>query len=332
MKKIGILGGTGYTALELIEILQRHPECRIARLTSRDPSKPQLQTVHPRIQSLQLAFEAFELDSFCSQVDFAFSCLPHATSAESVSAIVSRGIPVVDFSADYRLESSEQFESIYEIEHPDPGRIPSVPYGLPELFRTEIQNSNVIANPGCFPTSILLPLAPLTQQKLIPGGVIADSKTGITGAGRKANLKFHFPECNDSVAAYGVGTHRHRPEIENVLKRFSNEEIPVTFTPHLIPMDRGILSTIYLPGSNPTQIRDCLADAYQNEPFVKLVDQVPSTKDVLRTNRCHLFVGSDQRNTIIVSVIDNLQKGASGAAVQNFNLVCGFPETLGLVG
>ena len=330
MKRIGILGASGYTALELMELLQNHPECRITCLTSRDATQPALNAVHPRIQSLELNFEVFELESFCDKVDFAFSCLPHAASAESVAQLSKAGIPVIDFSADYRLDSQSLFESVYEVPHPDSGRLGDVPYGLPELFREQIAGASLVANPGCFPTSILLPLAPLLAQQLVTGPVIADSKTGISGAGRKTNLKFHFPECNESTSAYGIGTHRHRPEVQNVLQRYSARSLSITFTPHLIPMERGILTTLYLNQADASQVRECLTQTYSHEPFIKLTSQPPSTRDVSRTNRCHIHVGQDEHCVVVVSAIDNLQKGASGAAVQNFNLMCGFQETLGL--
>ncbi len=333
--RIGILGASGYTAFELARLLMRHPHAEITRLTSRDQQRPHISAVHPQLRGLDLHLTPFELDDFASNVDFAFSCLPHAASATIVRQIVDKGIGVVDFSADYRLDDLDLFETCYDVTHPDPERIGTVPYGLPELFRDSIRNSKLVANPGCFPTSILLAIAPLIAEGLLASThLIADSKTGVSGAGRKTNLKFHFPECNESVAAYAVGSHRHRPEIENIGKRYTHRTTQITFTPHLIPMDRGILSTIYFPGeanhNKAAKFRETLANQYRDEPFVELVDAPPATKDVMGTNRCHLFVGEDRGQPIMLSVIDNLIKGASGAAVQNFNLMNGFDETLGL--
>lgn len=336
MIRVGIVGGTGYTALELIKILLRHPDVCITKLTSRDESCPPLSEVHPQIrEQLELNFSIFEIESFAEQVDFAFCCLPHAASAKIVKQLLERGIKVVDFSADYRLNDTATFEKWYEVEHPDANRVGSVPYGIPELFRSDIQNAELVANPGCFPSSALLPLVPLLSQSLIESTpVIIDSKTGVSGAGRKPNLKFHYPECNESVAAYGVGKHRHMPEINQIIARVCNQEISATFTPHLIPMDRGILSTIYVTpkqGVNASALQDQLNDFYRDETFVRISDTLPKTKDVTHTNYCDISISQCGEFAVIVSVLDNLIKGASGAAVQNFNIMLGLPETTGLI-
>jgi len=336
MIRVGIVGGTGYTALELIKILLRHPDVCITQLTSRDKSCPTLSKVHPQIRErLELNFSLFEIDAFAEQVDFAFCCLPHAASAEIVKQIVERGIKVVDFSADYRLNDTATFEKWYEVEHPDASRVGSVPYGIPELFRSEIKNAKLVANPGCFPSSALLPLAPLLSQNLIePSPLIIDSKTGVSGAGRKPNLKFHYPECNESVAAYGVGNHRHLPEINQIIERICKQKISVTFTPHLIPMDRGILSTIYVSperGLDASDLQNYLKNFYREETFVRITDTLPKTKDVAHTNFCDISIVQCGEFAVIASVLDNLIKGASGAAVQNFNIMLGLPETTGFV-
>ncbi|MGB1929282.1 MAG: N-acetyl-gamma-glutamyl-phosphate reductase [Mariniblastus sp.] len=336
MIRVGIIGGTGYTALELIKLLLRHPDVAITTLTSRDESCPALSEVHPETRGrLDLNFSIFEINSFTEQVDFAFCCLPHAASAEIVKQLLERGIKVVDFSADYRLNDAATFNQWYEVEHPDAARVGSVPYGIPELFRPEIKNAELVANPGCFPSSALLPLVPLLGQELIESTpVIIDSKTGVSGAGRKPNLKFHYPECNESVAAYGVGKHRHMPEINQIINRICNQEISATFTPHLIPMDRGILSTIYVSpkqGVKTGALREHLSDFYRDETFVRITDALPKTKDVTHTNFCDISVSQCGEFAVIVSVLDNLIKGASGAAVQNFNIMMDFPETTGLI-
>jgi N-acetyl-gamma-glutamyl-phosphate reductase len=336
MIRVGIVGGTGYTALELIKILLRHPDVCITQLTSRDESCPTLAEVHPQIRErLDLNFSLFEIDSFAEQVDFAFCCLPHAASAEIVKQLLQRGIKVVDFSADYRLNDAATFETWYGVEHPDASRVGTVAYGIPELFRSEIKNAELVANPGCFPSSALLPLAPLLSQNLIETTpIIVDSKTGVSGAGRKPNLKFHYPECNESVAAYGVGSHRHMPEINQIIERLCNQTITATFTPHLIPMDRGILSTIYVnpkPGIDARALQHALKETYHQETFVRITDILPHTKDVAHTNFCDISIAQCGEMAVIVSVLDNLIKGASGAAVQNFNLMLDLPETTGLV-
>ncbi len=335
MIRVGIVGGTGYTALELIRLLLRHPEVQITRITSRDPEHPHLGDVHASLRDrLDLNFETLDVKSFASDIDCAFCCLPHAASAAVVGSLIDAGVRVVDFSADYRLNDVGTFEQWYQVTHPDADRVGNVPYGIPELFRESIKSANLVANPGCFPSSAILPLAPLTKAGLIDSGsIIVDSKTGVSGAGRKTNLKFHYPECNESVAAYGVGTHRHMPEIDQILGRFTGVETSTIFTPHLIPMDRGILSTIYvLPvdGSTADSAMDCLNDFYKREPFVRVTGDLPITKDVANTNFCDITVRQCGDRLVIVSVLDNLIKGASGAAVQNFNAMFDFDETTAL--
>lgn len=336
MIRIGIVGATGYTALELLKILLKHPQVEVTQLTSRDEETPHLDAVHPALRGqLDLNLIPLDIHDFVQQVDCAFCCLPHAASAEIVGQLLDRGIKVVDFSADYRLNDVGTFEKWYQVRHPDAGRIGSVPYGIPEFFRQEIRTAQIVANPGCFPSSAILPLAPLLRADLIqPARIIVDSKSGVSGAGRKPNLKFHFPECNESLAAYGVGTHRHMPEIDQLIERITGAKINTVFTPHLVPMDRGILSTIYVdpqPGHGPMELMAELQRFYFDEPFVRITDQLPTTKDVSGTNFCDITVRQCGSTIILISVLDNLIKGASGAAVQNFNLMFGLPETTGLI-
>lgn len=336
MIRVGIVGATGYTAVELLKILLRHPEVEVTTLTSRDTSHPHLSDVHPLLRDqLNLSFSELDVATIGDAVDVAFCCLPHAASAAIVGQLVDAGIRVIDFSADYRLNDVQTFEHWYGVKHPDADRVGNVAYGIPELFRDAIKTSDVVANPGCFPSSALLPLAPLLKAGLIKTTpIIVDSKTGISGAGRKANLKFHYPECNESISAYGVGTHRHMPEIDQIIKRFCGAEIQTIFTPHLTPMDRGILSTIYAQPNNDASaadVMDCWADFYQGEKFVRVSDELVATKNVSGTNFCDLSVGNCRGTLVIVSALDNLIKGASGAAVQNFNAMHGFEETLGML-
>jgi N-acetyl-gamma-glutamyl-phosphate reductase len=336
MIRVGIVGATGYTALELLKILARHPQVSVTKITSRDTACPALADVHPGLRDrFDLQFCELEIESFCEAVDLAFCCLPHAASAKIVAELLKHDIKVVDFSADYRLNDVASFEQWYGVTHPDPRRVGSVVYGVPEFFRTEIANAQLVANPGCFPSSALLPLMPLMEQGLLSTDtIIVDSKTGISGAGRKTNLKFHYPECNESIAAYGVGTHRHMPEIDQIILRKTSANANVIFTPHLTPMDRGILSTIYArPVENATaaDINKCLEAYYRNEPFVRITDQPPKTKDVANTNFCDVHAAECRGSIVILSVLDNLIKGASGAAVQNMNVMCGFEETTALV-
>lgn len=336
MIKVGIAGATGYTALELIRILLRHPQAQITCLTSRENAGQPVWQVHPRFRGqLDICFEAFDAERMRQKCDFVFCCLPHGASAESVMQLRAQELKVVDFSADYRLASLEEYQKWYGIEHPDPDTFGNVPYGLPEFFRDEIAQASLVANPGCFPTSAILPVAPLLKEKWVTGSeLIVDSKTGVSGAGRKPALAFHFPECNESLSAYKVGCHRHQPEMVDLLERTSGQRTNCLFTPHLVPMDRGILSTIYLDNplkKSTAEVLEFLATFYRKSPFVRVTEDLPGTKQVSGTNFCDLSARVNGSRLILISCIDNLIKGASGAAVQNFNLMCGFDETTALI-
>lgn len=332
MIRIGILGGTGYTALELMKLLLRHPQANIEVITSRQEDHPHVAAVHSQLTGrLDLHFENADLQSVADRTDCVFCCLPHAASASSVAELLAAGSRVVDFSADYRLSDVATYETWYKEKHPDAARVGNVVYGLPELFRDPIADADLVANPGCFPTGAILPLTPFLQADLIdPGDIIIDSKTGVSGAGRTPKLPFHYPECNESVTAYGVGTHRHMPEIDQILKRATGKEASVIFTPHLAPMDRGILSTIYarpLGELTEQQALNVLNEHYASEPFVRVVEHLPKTKDTSHTNYCDITARIVRGRLVLISSIDNLVKGASGAAVQNFNIMFGFDET-----
>ena len=336
MIRVGIVGATGYTALELLKILLRHPQVEVTCLTSRDQELPSLAQVHPILRDrLPLNFSILDIEQFCSQVDFAFCCLPHAASAEIVGQLIDCGLKVVDFSADYRLNDVATFEQWYNVTHPDGERVGKTAYGIPEMFAAQIAESNLVANPGCFPSSALIPLVPLLKSGLIKNTpIIVDSKTGVSGAGRKANLKFHYPECNESISAYGIGTHRHMPEIDHIVKRFCGAQTNVVFTPHLTPMERGILSTIYVTGCDDTKtddIMDCWNNFYADQPFVRVTNDGVATRNVSHTNFCDISVNRCRDTIVLSSALDNLIKGASGAAVQNFNVMSGFDQTLGIL-
>jgi N-acetyl-gamma-glutamyl-phosphate reductase len=336
MVRIAILGATGYTALELIKLLLRHPEAEITTLTSRQEGKPHVSTVHPSLRGrLDLQLEDLSSASVTQRAECVFSCLPHGVTAAIVPQLLDGGAKVIDFSADYRLNDPETFQQWYGEKHPDGGRLGKVVYGLPELFGDEIVKSQIVANPGCYPTSAILPLAPLVKAGLIQtDDIIVDSKSGISGAGRVPKLTTHFPECNESVSAYNVGRHRHTPEIEQIVGRAAGKNINIIFTPHLIPMDRGILTTTY---SKPTgevteeKLLATLQEFYQDEPFVRVVEHLPGTKDTIDSNFCDMTVRLVRGRVLTISVLDNLIKGASGAAVQNFNLMYGFAETTALL-
>ncbi|MDR0392212.1 MAG: N-acetyl-gamma-glutamyl-phosphate reductase [Planctomycetaceae bacterium] len=335
-KRITILGATGYTALELIKILLRHPFVEIVGVTSREDKRLISQVHHSLSGLLDLHLENLSVDDVVLRSDCVFSCLPHTATAKVAPELLSRGVKVIDFSADYRLDSAEKFQFWYSEPHPDPDRLGNVVYGLPELFRQQIIEADLIANPGCYPTSAILPLTPLIKSNIIdPTDIIIDSKSGVSGAGRAAKLDYLYCECNENMTAYKIGTHRHTPEIEQIISTGSGKSTNVIFTPHLTPMNRGILTTTYSILNSPeiirTEILDLLRAFYVNEPFIKITDHIPGTKDVAGTNYVHITAEIVGNRVITISAIDNLIKGAAGAAVQNFNLMFNYPETTALI-
>ena len=341
MTRVAILGATGYTALELIKILLRHPHAQITALTSRQEGSPHIGMVHPSlVRRLDLRLENLEPAQVAQRAECVFSCLPHGPSAEFCSRVVTSGARVIDFSADYRLGDADLYSQWYEQKHPDPGQLGRVPYGLPELFADKIVDAPLVANPGCYPTSAILPLVPLLKSGLIEAkDIIVDSKSGVSGAGRTPKLTTHYPECNESVSAYNVGRHRHTPEIERIMSLGAGREVEVIFTPHLIPMDRGILTTTYSRPTHTTslgqvteeKVLQTLREFYAGKPFVRVVDHLPGTKDTVDTNFCDITVRVVRGRVLTISCLDNLIKGASGAAVQNFNIMFGYPETTALL-
>jgi N-acetyl-gamma-glutamyl-phosphate reductase len=335
MVRIAILGATGYTALELIRILLRHPQAKITALTSRQEGNKHLSAVHPSLAGrLDLRLEDLAPAEAARRADCVFSCLPHGVTAGIVPELLAAGTRIVDFSADYRLDDAATYAKWYEHEHPDPARLGKTAYGLPELFRSHIPQADLVANPGCYTTSAILALAPLVKARLIElEDIIIDAKSGVSGAGRTPKLNTLFPECNESISAYGVGKHRHTPEIEQIVARAAGRKPSIIFTPHLVPMDRGILSTIYArPAANVTEaaVTEALREFYRAEPFVNVVEQLPGSKDTSGTNYCHISARMVKGRVLLFSSLDNLIKGASGAAVQNFNLMFGFDETTAL--
>lgn len=335
MTRIAILGATGYTALELIKLLLRHPGAEIVAVTSRQEGQPHIAMIHPSLTArLDLCLEDLSPAQVAARADCVFSCLPHGASASVIPQLLAAGRRVVDFSADYRLNDPEVYAKWYGLAHVDPARLGKTVYGLPELFRKDIPSAQLVANPGCYPTTAILALSPLLRAKMIdPRTIIVDSKSGVSGAGRTLKLTSHYPECNESISAYNIGRHRHQPEIDQVLSTMAGESVEVVFSPHLTPMDRGILSTAYsVPTSAVTeeQVMQTLRDFYADEPFVRVVDHLPGTKDVMNTNFCDITARIVRGRIVTISCIDNLIKGASGAAVQNFNLMYGYPETTAL--
>lgn len=336
MIQVGIIGASGYTAVEAIKLLLRHPQATVSVTTSRQGAGGSLTDLHPQLTGrLFNTVEDLNPQQIADRCDVAFCCLPHGTSAQFVMQLQEAGVKTIDLSADYRLGNPELYQRWYGDEHPDPRRLGQVPYGLPELFLSEIQQAPLIANPGCYPTSAIVPLAPLIKESLIElDSIIVDSKSGVSGAGRTPKQGNLYCECNEAFSAYSVGNHRHQPEIVDILERFTGKSCQVVFTPHLVPMDRGILSTIYVKprGSvSANQIRDCLQSFYDKQPFVRVVGHLPSTKFVAHTNYVDIAVRENGPYVILLSALDNLIKGASGAAVQNMNVMFGLNPATGLL-
>ncbi len=350
-KKVAIVGASGYSGEELVKLLLNHPHAELVAVTSRQNAGQTLAQVfpkfasHPRCKALRFVEPNAEL--LAKQADVVFLALPHGVAAEYAVPLLNAGCVVIDLSADFRLKSPEVYKEFYAHDHPAPDLLKKSVYGLPEIHREEIKQSLLIASPGCYPTSILLPVIPLLKAGLIkPAGIIADSLSGVSGAGRKAENDYLFCECNESVRPYGVPKHRHLSEIEEQLSLAAGAKVTIQFTPHLIPVNRGILTTLYLApekhfstaaeaGVLAEQVAACYTRAYGNEPFVRLLEgkALPDTKNVVGTNVCEIAWRLDPRTgrLIVMSAEDNLVKGASGQAVQSMNLLCGWPETAGLV-
>lgn len=331
---IGIIGATGYTGQELVRILSGHPGVELVSLTSRQEAGNRYSDLFPSSRC-GLLLETLNVPKIAKKTKAVFLCLPHHGSMEIAAGFRSCGVRVVDLSADFRIKDVETYEKIYG-PHTQKKLLGEAVYGLPELFREEIRGSQLVAAPGCYPTSILLALAPLLKNSMVQlDSIICDSKSGVSGAGRSEKLTNLFVEVNEGVKAYNVGSHRHQPEIEEKLSLMAGKPVSVLFSPHLVPMDRGILSSIYL---TPTKkwtskaLEKIVRDFYQRESFVKIVSHFPSTKEVKGTNFCHIHVQVDEKTEkmALFSVIDNLVKGASGQAVQAFNLMWGLEETDGL--
>lgn len=341
MLNVAIVGASGYTGLELIRILHCHPEVAVTCLTSEQSAGKKISDVFPTLRGrCDLILENLEPVRVAEKADLIFTALPHKAAMEVVPTFIKLGKKVIDLSADYRLSDPAVYGQWYEA-HLNPSNLKKSVYGLPEIRRAKIRGAKLIANPGCYPTSIILGLMPLLKNGLIhPHSIIADSASGVTGAGRAAKVDSLYCEVNEGYKAYGVGgVHRHTPEIEQELSLLAGEPLKITFTPHLVPMDRGILSTIYaapLKELTTAGLVKRYEEFYHGEPFVRVLPQgnLPSTAFVRGSNFCDIAPLVDPRTgrVIIVSAIDNLVKGASGQAVQNMNIVCGFPETLGLDG
>ncbi len=337
MTKIAILGGSGYTAAELIHILLRHPDAEIAAVISRQEGTPLVTDLHPSLTGrIHLRCEPFDADRLVARgVQCVFGCLPHGVSMSTLPALLERGVRVIDLSADYRLRDANVYAQWYGESHHDLAHLAQAVYGLPEIYGEEIPTAHLIANPGCYPQTAILGLAPLVAGKYIElRSLIVDSKSGVSGAGRTPKLATHFPECNESVSAYNVGQHRHTPEIEQTLSDVAGEPVEVVFTPHLIPMNRGIFTTIYATPRRPlteAQLLDLFRTYYAQAPFVRVLSHLPATSYCTGSNFLDLTVRVVRDRILVLVCEDNLVRGASGVAVQNFNRMYGHDERTALL-
>jgi N-acetyl-gamma-glutamyl-phosphate reductase len=340
MHRIAVIGASGYTGAELLRLLVQHPDAELVCVTSRQYAGQPVAGIFPSLRSLvDLNFEDLNSAGLAGRVDLVFTAVPHQTAMNMVPELLDAGCRVVDLSADFRLKDIATYEAWYQI-HTSPDLLSEAVYGLPELFREHIPEARLVANPGCYPTSIALALTPLLEQKRIdPSTMIVDSKSGASGAGRSAKLDTIFCEVNEGFKAYGLPRHRHTPEIEQTLSVVSGEAVTISFTPHLLPVNRGILSTCYASLVGPATLDELhghYLDRYSAETFVRVLPkgQLPNISQVTGSNFCDIGLAVDDRTgrVIAVAVIDNLVKGAAGQALQNMNLMLGLPEQTGLMG
>jgi N-acetyl-gamma-glutamyl-phosphate reductase len=342
---VAIVGASGYAGEDLVRLLLAHPAADLVAVTSRQYAGQTLAQIFPKFshypKAKSLRFTEPNAELLAKDAEVVFLALPHGVAAEFAVPLLQLGCKVIDLSADFRVKSAETYKEFYTHDHPAPDLLAKSVYGLPEAYRSEIKNATLVACPGCYPTSILLPTLPLLRAKLIsPEGIIADALSGVSGAGRKVELDYLFAECNESVRPYGVPKHRHLSEIEQELSKVAGTTVTIQFTPHLIPVNRGILTTLYLqPTSKDVSnlneaVAACYREAYGNEPFIRIVEgkALPDTKNVVGTNFLELAWRVDPRTKrlIVMSAEDNIVKGTSGQAIQCFNILSGLPETTGL--
>jgi N-acetyl-gamma-glutamyl-phosphate reductase len=338
--KVAVIGASGYTGGELLRLLSNHPQVEITVITAEKHAGKRMDQVFPSLRGAIGSMPLEKLEgSLAGRADFAFTALPHHTSAAVGAELLASGLPVVDLSADYRFEQLSVYEAWYGA-HPKPELLATAVYGLPELHRDAIRDARLVGNPGCYVTSAILALAPLLKARLIePFDILDDAKSGMSGAGRSASEDMLFSEVNEGLRPYKVANHRHQPEIEQVLGPLAGGEVKITFVPHLLPINRGILSSIYCRPKGTASLKtvlEAMHEFYKNEPFIRLLPagQLPNAGHVRGSNFCDLAAHVDERqNRIIVfSALDNLVKGAAGQAIQNMNIMLGFAETAGLEG
>lgn len=333
--KIGIVGGTGYTGVELLRLLAKHPQAQLEIITSRGEAGKPVAVLFPNLRGyVDLCYSEPDVKTL-QACDVVFFATPHATAMYTVPKLIEAGVKVIDLSADFRIKDVKLWEKWYNVEHDCPQLIDMAVYGLPELHRQQIAQAQLIACPGCYPTAMQLGLIPLLEAGIVDTqDLIVDAKSGVSGAGRKASIGGLMGEAGESFKAYATAGHRHLPETVESLSRVAQHQIQLTFVPHLIPMVRGIHATIYANATEQQSLQDLFEQRYQNEPFVDVLPQGshPETRSVRGANICQLAVHQPQNSTkiVILSVIDNLVKGAAGQAIQNMNIMFNLPETMGL--
>jgi N-acetyl-gamma-glutamyl-phosphate reductase len=335
MIRVAIIGASGYTGAESIRILLRHREAKPTYLTALPQECGPMPEMFPEFRGrCELPVEPLDLKKLAEAADVALCCLPHKVSMQFVPELLRAGVKVIDFSADYRLKDTKVYEQYYKTPHTDTANLAQAAYGLPELFRPQIQKTSLVANPGCFPTCAMLALAPLLREGLVEtSSIIVNAVTGVSGGGKNPTPKFHFPYMDENLFPYGIGVHRHMPEIEQIATEVAGSPVRVLFQPHAGPFDRGMLSTVYCrprADVNNEQLLSLYADFYQDEHFVQVLKTAPAIKDVTGTNYCHVFPTFVKDMIVVFSAIDNLTKGASGQAIQNMNILFGLRETMGL--
>ncbi len=338
MIKVGIIGATAYTSLEIVKILLRHPDVDISYLGTRREGDFKISDIFPSLENrLDMSCSQMAPDDLPKGLDIVFVTLPPVVAMQYVPVLLNAGIKVVDLSADYRFQERSVYEKWYKTEHTDPSNLEKAVYGLPEIFREKIKKAHLVANPGCYPTSAIIGLAPLISCGYVyADDIIIDAKSGISGRGREPKEGSQYCECNENIEAYNVGEHRHMPEIKNILSLIGKSETKVCFTPHLNPINRCILCTTYAKTKknySHDEIMTVYDGFYSKEPFVRVKkdDKLPKTKDVANTNFCEIAIRVVDERVIILSSIDNLLKGAAGQAVQNMNIMYDFKETSGLL-
>ena len=331
--KAGIIGGTGYTGLELVRLLHNHPNAKITHLCSRTNVGKAVAVEFPNlINYVDLDFIAAD-DNALFECDVIFFATPHGVAMNSVGKFLDKGIKIIDLSADFRIKDSVEWSKWYGIKHTQAALLQNAVYGLPELYNSQIKNAALVANPGCYPTAITLALKPLLEANAIDTkSIIADCKSGVSGAGRAANVATLFCEVNESLKPYNTNQHRHKPETQQVLSEIAGTAVDFIFSPHLIPMTRGMLASVYVDLIKDIDPQELFENHYQDNKFVQLLPNgiYPQTQSVKGTNNCHISIQKSANKLIIMAVIDNLIKGASGQAVQNMNLMFDFDEGMGL--